>query len=169
MLAAHLLGVTCPQLESSHSSRRPNGWTRFPRVSTDIDPVTASKRGLPFCLSKYHSSITIICLFPTLLQRRTKQGKQDPWTKQSIASGQICPEEPTEAELQRIPPLLFFLCRHYFLYRIVSLHHILHYTMYMIPIKAQLIPTLVFSLKLSLFLSRHRESDFLLNECIRMI
>ena len=26
-----------------------------------------------------------------------------------------------------------------------------------------------FSLKLSLFLSRHRESDFLLNECIRMI
>ena len=75
---------------------------------------------------------------------RTKQGKQDPWTKQSIASGQICPEEPTEAELQRIPPLLFFLCRHYFLYWVVSLHHILHYTMYMIPIKAQLIPTLVF-------------------------
>ena len=144
MLAAHLLGVTCPQLESSHSSRRPNGWTRFPRVSTDIDPVTASKRGLPFCLSKYHSSITKNCRFPSLLQRRTKQGKQDPWTKQSIASGQICPEEPTEAELQRIPPLLFFLRRPYFLYWIVSLHHILQYTMNMIPIKAQLIPTLLF-------------------------
>ena len=115
VLAAHLLGVTCPQLESSHSSRRPNGWTRFPRVSTVIDPVTASKRGLPFCLSNYHSSITKICLFPSLLQRRTKQGKEDPWTKQSIASGQICPEEPTEAELQRIPPLLFFLCRHYYI------------------------------------------------------
>ena len=56
-----------------------------------------------------------VCDFPSLLQRRTKQGKQDPWTKQSIASGQICPEEPTEAELQRIPPLLFFLCRHYYI------------------------------------------------------
>ena len=61
-MAAHLLGVTCPQLESSHSSRRPNGWTRFPRVSTDIDPATVSKRGLPFCLSKYHSSITKLCV-----------------------------------------------------------------------------------------------------------
>ena len=57
-----------------------------------------------------------VCDFPSLLQRRTKQGKQDSWTKQSIASGQICPEEPTEAELQRIPPLLFFLRRPYFLY-----------------------------------------------------
>ena len=120
MLAAHLLGVTCPQLESSHSSRRPNGWTRFPRVSTDIDPVTASKRGLPFCLSKYHSSITKNCRFPSLLQRRTKQGKQDPWTKQSIASGQICPEEPTEAELHRIPPLLFIIS-------CIRFHSIIHY------------------------------------------